>query len=101
MLNKLNKFIVDKSSGDVKSTALATNYSWNLSVGADKTQTSVMGMWLAAWCATGIAGNSTWLNACTTELNTKKLSNTTASYFNDILMVMYSQLLNGQFVKPF
>lgn len=101
VLNKLNKFIVDKSSGDVKSNALGTNYSWNLSVGADKTETSVMGMWLAAWCATGIAGNSTWLNACTTELNTKKLSNSTASYFNDILMVMYSQLLNGQFVKPF
>jgi hypothetical protein len=101
VLNKLNKFIVDKASGDVKSLALGTSYSWNLSLGVDETSNVVAGMWLGAWCSTGIAGNSTWLNSCTTEFNTKELSNSTASYFTDILLVMYSQLLNGAFVKPF
>jgi hypothetical protein len=103
VLNKLNNFIVEKSSGNVKSTALGTIYSWNLSIGADETMntTMVAGMWLGAWCSTGIAGNTSWLNNCTTELNTKELTNSTSSYFNDILLVMYSTLLNGMFVKPF
>lgn len=101
VLNKLNNFIVEKSSGDVKSTALGTNYSWNLSLGADKTMNVVAGMWLGAWCSTGIAGNATWLSNCTTELNARQLTNSTSSYFTDILLVMYSQLLNGMFMKPF
>ena len=101
ILNKLNEFIVDKSAGKVSSTALGTTYSWDLSLGSDKTANTVSGMWLGAWCATGIAGNSSWLNDCTTELNTKTLFKTTTSYFTDILLVMYSQLLNGKFVKPF
>lgn len=101
ILNKLNEFILDKSSSDAKSLALGTAYSWNLSLGADKTANTVSGMWAGAWCSTGIAGNITWLNDCTTELNTKTLFKTTTSYFNDILLVMYSQLLNGQFIKPF
>ena len=101
VLNKLNNFIVEKSSGDVKSTALDTNYSSDLSLGADKTTNRAQGMWVGAWCSTGIAGNATWLANCTTELNTKELTNSTSSYFNDILLVMYSSLLNGIFVKPF
>ena len=101
ILNKLNEFIVEKSAGSVTSTALGTSYSWNLSLGADMTANTVSGMWQGAWCATGLAGNSTWLNACTTELNTKTLFNTSTSYFTDILLVLYSQLLNGKFIKPF
>ena len=101
VLNKLNNFIVEKASRDVKSTALGTIYSWNLILGADKTMDVVAEMWLGAWCSTGIAGNASWLNNCTTELNTKELTNSTSSYFNDILLVMYSMLLNGMFIKPF
>lgn len=103
ILKKLNKFISDKSSGDVKSDALSTSYSWNLSVGADKKSntSTVSGMWLGLWCATGIAGNSTWLDACTTEFNTRQLANNTSSYYSDILLLMYSHLLNGLFLKPF
>ena len=103
ILNKLNKFISDKSKGDVKSAALGTSYSWNLSVGADResSSTTVSGMWQGLWCATGIAGNSTWLDACTTEFNSKQLANNTSSYYSDILLLMYSHLLNGLFLKPF
>ena len=101
ILNKLNEVIVEKSTGSVTSTALGTAYSWDLNLGKDKTANTVSGMWLGAWCATGIAGNSKWLNDCTAELNGKTLFNTSTSYFTDILLVMYSQLLNGKFVKPF
>ena len=101
ILSKLNEFISKKASGNPDDKALSTNYSWNLSVGKDYTNTGVSNQWYSAWCATGIAGNSAWLNKCTTGLNAKKLSNGPTSYFSDILMTMYSGLLNGLFVRPF
>lgn len=101
VLNTLNKFISTKAGGDPNSTALATNYSWNLSAGADITNGAVSNGWYAAWCATGIAGNAEWLKKCTTGLNSRSLTNSGSSYFHDILLVMYSQLLNGLFVKSF
>jgi len=33
-------------------------------------------------------------------VNAKTVSNTASSYFPDILLVMYSQLLNGQYTRP-
>lgn len=101
VLKTLNDFIVAKSGGDPNSTALSTNYSWNLSLGADITNGVVSSQWYAAWCATGVGSNAAWLEACTDGLNTKNVSNSASSYFSDILLVMYSQLLNGLFVKPF
>lgn len=101
VLKTLNDFIVAKSGGDPNSSALATNYSWNLSVGADKSGSVVSSHWYGAWCATGIGTNAQWLNACTQGLNAKTVSNNSTSYFPDILLTMYSQLLNGAIVKPF
>ena len=89
ILSKLNEFISKKASGDPNSTALSTNYSWNLSVGKDYTNAGVSNQWYSAWCATGIAGNTAWLNKCTTGLNAKKLSNGPTSYFSDILVPLY------------
>lgn len=101
VLTKLNTFISTKASGDPNSMALAVNYSWNLSVGADYTSNTVVpSQWYGAWCATGIAGNATWLATCTTGINAKVPSLTTQSYFSDILLTMYSALLNGLFVRP-
>ena len=51
-----------------------------------------------AWCLTGMGGNQAWLDACTADFNTKTISG--FSYFPHILMTMYSELLNGLFVKP-
>lgn len=101
VLKTLNDFIVAKSSGNPADLALATYYSWNLSLGANKENNKISNGWLGGWCATGLAGNTTWLNSCTTEFNKRIPDNTTSSYFMDILLVMYSQLLNGVFVKPF
>ena len=101
VLSTLNSFISKKASGDPNNMALAVNYSWNLAVGADYTSNTVVpSQWYGAWCATGIAGNATWLSTCTTGLNAKVPSLTTQSYFSDILLTMYSALLNGLFVRP-
>lgn len=103
VLDKLNDFIVKKSGGDVNNVdALGRNYSWNLSVGADKDGMGVISsQWLGAWCATGISGNTDWLNACTSAVNARMPTNNASSYFSDILLTMYAQLLNGVFVRPF
>ena len=101
ILTTLNTFISDKAKGDPNDMALAVNYSWNLSVGKDYTSNTVVpSQWYGAWCATGIAGNAAWLSTCTTGLNTKLPSSTSSSYFSDILLTMYSALLNGLFVRP-
>jgi endo-1,4-beta-D-glucanase Y len=102
ILTVLNNFIAAKSNNNPNDASLSVNYSWNLSVGADNTRNTVVSsQWYAAWCATGIASNPAWLNACTTGLNAKNPSNTSQSYFSDILLTMYSALLNGLFVRPF
>ncbi len=100
VLNTLNKFIIEKSSGEPSSIP-AVNYSWNLSVGDDAVGQSLPVQWLAAWCATGMGGNSSdWLNSCTTLLNSKSMVTSASSYFPNILQMMYSQLLNGSYTKP-
>lgn len=101
ILDKLNSFIVGKSGGDPSSAALGTNYSWNLTAGPDKEGNGVPSQWLAAWCLTGISGNADWLNSCTSAVNAKMPTNNGSSYFPDILLGMYSQLLNGLYVRPF
>ena len=100
VLNTLNKFIMEKSNNDPASIP-AVNYSWNLSVGADIQGQAVPVHWQAAWCATGMAGNSAeWLNSCTTLLNGTSMQTSASSYFPNILQMMYSQLLNGYYTKP-
>ncbi len=103
ILDKLNSFITTKSGGDPSNVAaLSTSYSWNTSVGADgEARNLIPSQWLAAWCATGISGNADWLSKCTDAVNGTSLSNSSSSYFTDILLMMYSQLLNGAYVRPF
>ena len=100
VLNTLNNFIMARSNNDPLSIP-AVNYSWNLSVGADIQGQNLPTQWQAAWCATGMAGNSMdWLNTCTNVLNATVMQTSASSYFPNILQMMYSQLLNGMYVKP-
>ena len=101
VLATLNNFISAKSGGDPASKALATNYSWDPGKADAKGGTSVPSHWLAAWCATGLGTNPTWLEGCTQLVNALTLTNNNSSYFPDILLSMYSALLNGAFVRPF
>ena len=100
VLNTLNTFIVGKSAGD-PSAIPSVNYSWNLAVGADKEGATLPTHWLGAWCLTGMAGNPDWVTNCTALLNAKTMAPSASSYFIDILHMMYSQLLNGAYKKPF
>ena len=102
ILQKLNNFIVAKSGGDPSSSALGTNYSWDptksdITAGASSV---VPAHWLAAWCATGLGTNAEWLNSCTNLVNATLPTNSNTSYYTDILLGMYSALLNGKFIKP-
>lgn len=56
---------------------------------------------LGAWCLTGMAGynNYAWMNACTDTFNARTMASA-YDYFPQILQMMYSELLNGLFVKP-
>lgn len=101
ILTKLNSFIVGKSAGDPSSLALAIQYSWDPAKEDYTKNTSVPTQWLAAWCATGIGTNPTWLEACTPLVNGINPGNNGSSYFSDILLGLYSGLLNGAFVRPF
>lgn len=101
VLTGLNNFIVAKSAGDPASNALAIQYSWDPAKGDYVKNTSVPTQWLAAWCATGIGTNPAWLNACTPLVNGLLPGNNGSSYFSDILLGLYSALLNGAFVRPF
>ena len=103
ILDKLNGFIVEKSGGNPENAeALGTSYSWNKSAGEDQAGGgTIPNQWLGAWCVTGLSGNADWLNACTAAVNARVPSNTGSSYFSDILLTMYSQLLNGLYVRPF
>lgn len=102
ILSKLNAFIVAKSGGDPTSLALGTTYSWDpTKVDKEKVANTISTQWLGAWCATGIGTNPTWLEQCTAAVNAKVPSNTASSYFSDILLGLYSALLNGAFVRPF
>lgn len=100
VLTTLNTFIVGKSGGDPASAALAINYSWDPAK-KDANTATVPAHWLSAWCATGLGNNPTWLESCTPLVNAKVPSNSGSSYFTDILLGMYSALLNGAFVRPF
>ncbi len=100
VLNTLNNFIMARSNNDPLSIP-AVNYSWNLSIGADIQGQNLPTQWQAAWCATGMAGNSMdWLDICTNVLNATVMQTSASSYFPNILQMMYSQLLNGMYVKP-
>ncbi len=99
VLNTLNAFISAKSGGDVNAIP-ATNYSWNPSIGGDIDNNTLSTQWLAAWCATGVAGNPDWTANCLARLNTVEMTTSASSYFTNILHLTYSQLLNGYYKKP-
>lgn len=102
ILTQLNQFISTRAKNNPDDAALSVYYSWNLAIGPDNTKgTTVPSHWYGAWCVTGIVDNPTWLSLCTNGVNAKILSNTGSSYFPDILLSMYSALLNGLFIRPF
>lgn len=100
VLNTLQSFISAKSNGDPAQIP-SVNYSWNPSVGADKSGNALPIQWRGAWCLTGMNGSQGWLDACLAIFNQEPMQVTNGSYFSNILQMMFSQLMNGYYVKPF
>lgn len=71
-------------------------YSWK-----SQYTTAVAPHFLGTWCLAGMAGynNYAWLNACTDTFNATAMA-TAYNYFPQILQMMYSEFLNGMFIKP-
>lgn len=100
VLKTLNKFAIWKSNGDPSSVALAVNYSWDPKKADITSNTAIPGGWMGGWCVTGMGVNEKWFNSCKNALNTYKYNTTSKSYFHNTLQLMYTQLVNGKFVKP-
>lgn len=102
VLAGMNNFISSKTGGDpTKLSAEAGTHIYSAVTGmADSTlkKENLQGHFHGAWCLTGMGGNQAWIDGCTAEFNARTLSG--FSYFPHILMTMYSQFLNGRFVKP-
>ena len=99
VLSTLNNFISTKSSGSAAKLETTGKVMYSAAAGkADGSTNSFMPNWHGAWCLTGMAGNQAWLNECTAAFNTKTING--FSYFPHILMTMFSQLLNGMYMKP-
>jgi len=100
VLNTLQSFISAKSNGDPAQIP-SVNYSWNPTIGADKSGNALPIQWRGAWCLTGMNGSQGWLDACLAIFNQEPMQVTNGSYFSNILQMMFSQLMNGYYVKPF
>ena len=95
----MNSFISTRSQGSAANLETSGKVMYSAVAGkADGSTKSLMPNWLGAWCLTGMGGNQTWLDECTASFNTKAMSG--FSYFPHILMTLYSELLNGLYVKP-
>lgn len=103
VLTTLNTFISAKTGGDpsqLEATAGKYMYSAVTTMPDSLLKTpNLLPQWHGAWCLTGMGTNQAWLDNCTTQYNAGRVINT-FSYFPHILMTMYSELLNGLFVKP-
>ena len=100
ILNTLQQFIATRSNNDPAQIP-STSYSWNTAVGADIPGQTLSVQWLGAWCLTGMAGATAWLDGCLTLFNQKEMQISASSYFPNILQMMFGQLMNGQYTKNF
>lgn len=102
LLMGMNTFISGKTNGNPsKLTSEAGTHIYSAVAGkADSTlkKENLQPHFHGAWCLTGMGVNQAWIDGCTTEFNARTISG--FSYFPHILMTMFSELLNGFFIKP-
>lgn len=100
ILNTLNAFISEKSAGDPANLVNTGKVMYSAVPGMEDGSTNkLVSHWYGAWCLTGMAGNQAWLDKCVTGFNTTQTISG-FNYFPHILQTMYSELMNGMFVKP-
>ncbi|MCQ2062160.1 MAG: glycosyl hydrolase family 8 [Fibrobacter sp.] len=101
ILTAMSGFINDYTGGDA--SKIPSN-SFNYSTGELSTSQIVGQHYTGAYCLMGMGANPTWLNSCYKTFSASAASYSpvgyTGTYFKEILMLMYSTLMNGMFEKP-
>lgn len=100
ILTKMSGFISTATGGD---PAQITDYSYNYNTGELSTSSIKGTHYIGAYCLMGMGVNPDWINACyarfTNEVAAYNPYGYSGTYFKEILMNMYSTLMNGGFVK--
>lgn len=94
ILDRMANYIVTNTGGDI--TKILDRYPF---IGPPITAGVARLGQTASFCAVGLANPAyaTWTNNCTNFLNSQTID--TFDYFNDIIMLLYLQLMNGLVVK--
>jgi len=114
ILTSLYTFIAGKTNNNPAAIPGGTYYSWYVGnasfpdIKPSSATATIPTQWVGAWCLTampaamqGNANARTWLDQCATTFNGIAMNPSPSSYFTDILYMMFSQLLNGAYQKPF
>lgn len=99
VLNTMANFMIGKTGGDVNAIS-ATTYAF--ADGAVSTSVGSGANFTGSYCLMGFAGATDWFNNCAVKFNGLTIANAAyTSYYSDILQLLFSQLMNGKFVRPF
>lgn len=101
VLTRMGNFVVAQTAG---APANIPAYSYNYLTGALSTSSTSGVHYRGSYCLMGLGVNQAWLDACALDVNSYTITATgtySGAYFREILQVMFSQLLNGEYVRPF
>lgn len=101
VLTRMGNFIATQTAG---LPANIPTYSYNYLTGALSTVDASGVNYRGSYCLMGLGVNQAWLDACAQDFNTYSIAANagySGAYFREILQVMFSQLMNGEYVKPF
>lgn len=102
VLNTMANFIITKTGGDVSQIS-AKPYLFATGEASTTSKTNALAPhFVGSYCLMGMAGfNSAWFDNCTAYFNGLTISESSYSYYPEILQMLFSQLLNGNVQKPF
>ena len=98
VLNKMANFIVTKTAGSYD--ALPSN-AYAFKDGSLSTKDASSIEHKGSYCLMGFAGATDWLNNCAASFNASPMTSTYTNYYPDNLQLLFSQLMNGRFIRPF
>lgn len=101
MLNRAAAYVIDASGNDPEALKSGYLYSEALGNPNSRVPTTAGNHYTGGYCALAVANPELqgWMDNCFAYFNTRTTISG-LSYYTHIVMTMYSQLLNGQYVKP-
>lgn len=105
MLSKMADFMIAQTGGSISAISDKTYPFWDKTDPTHSTS-AVVKQYLAAYCLMGMTGDhKEWLDKCVTNFNSNasvaNASKSSYSYFSHILQMMFGQLMNGKYIRPF